>query len=357
MATATPSLIYLVYGRETYHQEALFSIASAFSRARETPGLELDIHVVTDNTTPYAGLPVRLHPIDQQELARWYGPHHYHFRAKHMALRQMLNDLPAAVLVDTDTFFLTSPAHLLSRVRPDTLLCNALGPKLASPEAQASHFGPLIEELIRREITDGEATMVNSGVIGLRRESAEILDRSLELMDDLYPICRAAFNLEEFVLAIASHRRLEPVGCTDLIHHYWSRKQLFRAKIQAWLNKHDASLLGPSALDDVLQVTDRLPRPPRPTRLLYKLRTLSLPQPMRQFGLELLYGCHDHENEFDRACGPAWWEKAAINAIERHPDQAMEEQLGQWLNHKVLRKLLEHRLEEIRRHLRQQDLL
>lgn len=31
MANSRKHLIYLVYGRQTYHQEALFSIASAFA--------------------------------------------------------------------------------------------------------------------------------------------------------------------------------------------------------------------------------------------------------------------------------------------------------------------------------------
>lgn len=147
------------------------------------------------------------------------------------------------------------------------------------------------------------------------------------------------------------------VGCTDLIHHYWSRKQLFRAKIQAWLCKHGSSLLSAAALDDTLKVTDRLPRPPRAKRLLYKLGTLPLPAPMRQFSIELLYGCHEYSNEFDRACGPVWWEKAATNAIERYPQEPIAEQIEDWLNHSLLRNLLGSRANEIRQHLRQRDLL
>lgn len=35
MANSRKHLIYLVYGRQTYHQEALFSIASAFAHLRD----------------------------------------------------------------------------------------------------------------------------------------------------------------------------------------------------------------------------------------------------------------------------------------------------------------------------------
>lgn len=355
MTEAIRTLIYLVYGQASYHEEALFSIASAFARLRETPDQALDILVVTDDAAPYAGLPLRIGRLDASTLARWRGPHGYHFRAKHMVLREELEQRSAAVLVDTDTFFRVSPLRLFERVHPGSLLCNAIDCSLG--DSPSAIYQGLIGYLKARGLADENTLLINSGVIGLTREDRAILDRSLELMDDLYPIAREAYTLEQFVLALAVHGRLEPIGCTDLLHHYWSRKQLFRAKIRAWLNKHRTSLLSTPALDDTLLVTDRLPRPPRASRLLYKLRTLSLPVPMRQFSLELFYGCHPYDNEFDRACGPVWWEKAATNAIERHPDQAVEEQLGDWLNHKVLRSLFGPRLEEIRRHLRQQDLL
>ncbi len=356
MADTTHALIYLVYGRQTYHQEALFSIASAYARLRETPGEQLDVQVFTDNAAAYQGLPIQVHKLSEEALRAWQQPHGYHFRAKHAVLREVLQQQPRAALIDTDTFFRHSPAKLFARIRNGYLLCNAINPRLADTPRDFA-FKQLIDHLKDREQIDEQMPLINSGVIGLTQENADTLDRSLELMDELYPIAPSVYTLEEFVLAVAAYKRLELVDCTDLIHHYWSRKQLFRAKIQAWLNKHESSLLSTSALDDTQLVTDRLPRPPRASRLLYKLRTLPLPAAMRQFSIELFYGCHDYDNEFDRACGPVWWEKAATNAIERHPDLPVEELLGDWLNHKVLRNLLGHRLEEIRRHLRQQDLL
>ncbi len=273
-----------------------------------------------------------------------------------VALRDALQDADQALLIDTDTFFHSSPLRLFDRIQPGSLLCNAIGARYGE-HRNFPLYRDLSPYLFERGWADDEMHQLNSGVIGLPREEAKILDRSLELMDELYPIANGAYTLEEFVLAVAAHKRLELVGCTDLIHHYWSRKQLFRAKIQAWLCKHGSSLLSAAALDDTLKVTDRLPRPPRAKRLLYKLGTLPLPAPMRQFSIELLYGCHEYSNEFDRACGPVWWEKAATNAIERYPREPIAEQIEDWLNHSLLRNLLGSRANEIRQHLRQRDLL
>ena len=422
MANSRKHLIYLVYGRQTYHQEALFSIASAFAHLRDgaahglTVRVEPVVHIDCDlegcsnvgklakefpnnvynagiaeanamgiaagltatgktvfmhsfgpfasrrafdqafMSAAYAGLPVQVREVTAEELVAWCQPHGYHFRAKHVALRDALEDADQALLIDTDTFFHSSPLRLFDRIQPGSLLCNAIGARYGE-HRNFPLYRDLSPYLFERGWADDEMHQLNSGVIGLPREEAKILDRSLELMDELYPIANGAYTLEEFVLAVAAHKRLELVGCTDLIHHYWSRKQLFRAKIQAWLCKHGSSLLSAAALDDTLKVTDRLPRPPRAKRLLYKLGTLPLPAPMRQFSIELLYGCHEYSNEFDRACGPVWWEKAATNAIERYPQEPIAEQIEDWLNHSLLRNLLGSRANEIRQHLRQRDLL
>lgn len=104
---------------------------------------------------------------------------------------------------------------------------------------------------------------------------------------------------------------------SDLIHHYWSRKQLFRAKTKAWYDKHRAAPVCQYALDETRQVTAVLPRPPTLQRLAYKVITVALPGHKRQFMREILYGCYPHPNPFDRACGPVWWEKALENVEHR----------------------------------------
>lgn len=108
MANSRKHLIYLVYGRQTYHQEALFSIASAFAHLRDGAAHGLTVRVYTDDPSPYAGLPVQVREVTAEELVAWCQPHGYHFRAKHVALRDALEDADQALLIDTDTFFHTT---------------------------------------------------------------------------------------------------------------------------------------------------------------------------------------------------------------------------------------------------------
>lgn len=351
----TATLLYLVYGTDTYHREAVFSIASALARLRDTPGEILDIHVYTDNPVPYAALPVTITEVDAAALQRWCEPHGYHFRAKHVALRNALASTDRAVLIDTDTFFHRSPLTLFDLVRPGSLLCNRIGHRYGEQRA-APLYRTLARHLQARGLAGDDMALLNSGVIGLNRADAGVLDRSLDLMDALFPLAEGAYTLEEFVLAVARDERgLELVECPTQIHHYWSRKQIFRAKTDAWLAKHRDDPLSPAALDDTAAVTDTLPRPPRLTRLRFKLGTAMLPAAQQQFGRELLYGCYPYANEFDRACGPVWWEKAVSNLRERGTGSATE--VSDWLEGPVLRRLLGDNRSRIVAHLKQRGLL
>lgn len=346
-----PQLVYLAFGPATYHQEACFSIVSALAHLGTAAGEAMDIQVYTDNPEPYGKLPVTVHLLDEATRKAWNEPHGYHFRSKHVVLRQVLQQHSQAVLIDTDTFFRKSPLNLFQRVKAGSLLCNAIGGRYGANQ-QCLLYQNLQNILQARGLADGQMPMVNSGVIGLTAEDAGILDHSIAMMDEFHPLVRTAYTLEEFCLAVATYRKLALAECTDVIHHYWSRKAQFRAKIQAWLRKHADQPLSAAALADVLLVNDQLPRPPTLQRLGYKAMSLTLPSRERQFARELLYGSYPYPNEFDRACAPAWWDKALQNLNERYGPMEPE-QLRQCLRHPCLRLSLGAQRKEIEAHLLQ----
>jgi hypothetical protein len=351
---ATPQLIYLVFGAETYHQEAVFSIASALACMRKTPSHPVDIQVFSDDPLPYRNLPVRVRPLDAQTRTAWSAPHGYHFRTKHVALRKVLEECELALLIDTDTIFHSSPLELFDRVKPGTLLCNALNLRYGDYK-ESKLYKALASTLEARGLADDEMLLLNSGVIGLVRQDAGLLDRSIELMDDLYLAANKAYNLEEFCLATAAYKNMVVDQCPDLIHHYWSRKQLFRAKIAAWLLRHADNPASEKALNDTRRVTALVPRPPAWQRQLYKIATWAMPVQQRQFTLEILYGCYLHNNEFDQACSTVWWEKARRNAAQRQKRPVDAPQLHQWLNHWVIRAILGRRRKTVYQHLLQRE--
>ncbi len=344
----SPLLIYLVFGSPTYHAEARFSIASAIVRARQTPSLKLNIRVYTDDPNPYAGLPVELVDFSLARRESLTAPTHYVFRAKHAILLEALQEVSTAVLIDTDTFFRESPLQLFERVMPGQLLCNALGPLYGEIREQPL-YQLLAGTLQSKGLADDGMRMTNSGVIGLTQADGAVLQHALQLMDEYYAESEQAYTLEEFSLAVSARvAGLQLAECTDVIHHYWSRKKLFRAKVQAWNAKHWQEPLSEQAVADTLLVTDVLPRPPTATRLAYRMAIRALPVTCRQFVREVIYGCYPYSNEFDAACASVWWEKALDNALEKGADPA--EVLG-WLDKNIVGKLLGKRRAEVRKHL------
>ncbi|WP_409522003.1 MULTISPECIES: hypothetical protein [unclassified Pseudomonas] len=348
--TSRPQLIYLVFGANTYHQEAVFSIASALAKAGNADDRPFDIQVFSDKSDPYRQLPVRVRALGADTRREWSGPHHYPFRCKHVLARKVLQESEKAVLIDTDTFFHDSPMKLFEKVRPDTLLCNAFQLRYSDCK-ETVLYTALAETLAERNLADDQMRLLNSGVIGLTRENAQTLDTSIELMDEFFPITPGAITLEEFCLGVAAYRSLKVEQCTDVIHHYWSRKQLFRAKVRAWLHKHGHNPTSAEALADTGNVSMRIPRPATWQRLMYKSATLAVPQPQRQFVREVLYGCCEHANEFDQACSAVWWEKAFTNAEKRMKDPIEPAHLRQWLDHWAVRRLLGRRRTAIYQHL------
>lgn len=343
--TPAPQLVYLAFGAETYQREAVFSIVSALAHSSspvETRTFE--IQVFTDSPMFYKQLPVRIRPIEPG----WDGPHQYHFRIKHAALQAVLREHGKAVLIDTDTFFRVSPERLFERVVSGSLVCNAIGAEIGqSPELPDK----LLDYMERHDLADPALRQTNSGVIGMVDADTSVLDRSIMLMDELRPLVPNLYTLEEFSLALAAHGKLQLISCTDIIHHYWSRKAQFRAKIEAWYAKHHQAPLSPDAIQDSLLVNDRLPRPPQPVRSIQKLLTAATDRNRRQFLREILYGCHAYPNEFDRACSAVWWDKALANVEERRSTPLSLAELDSWLASPIMKLLAGNHYAAMREHL------
>lgn len=326
-------LIYLAFGSETYQVEAFFSIASAIARNLETPDFSFDIHVYTDAPDFYKKLPVQVHAIKND----WYGKINYHFRLKHAVVYENSFKYEKTILIDTDTFFKKSPKLLFDKITEKNLLCNS------------KHYSTLKEldlrvkkALIQEDLLKDNFVYLNSGVIGISHESVGILKKSIEIIDKLHPKLSFYYTLEELALALAvSLDDVESIDCVEVIHHYWSRKAIFRTKAEAWYNKHKDDPMSKSALDDTLKVTDKIPKPPTATRTLNKLLALSVHNKYRQFIKELLNANYQYKNEFDNAAAVAWIQKAFENLLFKNPDISNKE-IEEILNKKQIKYRLKN---------------
>lgn len=308
--TSENQLLYLVYGPDAaYHTEARFSILSALYRAQPQP--DFSISVYTDAPHYYDGLPVQVHTLSDETLQQWYGALRYHHRAKLCLLQHAVPLAAKTVFIDTDTFFLRDPALLFSAVDDKTCLADELyESQLPAPVANDAAVAELLQQF---GINAGKIPVINSGLFGIARVNSEVLDRALALNDVMYPASSRSLTTEQLVLGMAASTRTALVADVDVIKHYWSRKQLFRAKAFAFIERHGLRWNTAAARADFLQVNPVLPKPPALVRTLAKLLLILLPTLERQLLLELFYGRYPYRNPFDRACQPVWREKAWDN--------------------------------------------
>lgn len=316
ISPGTNQLLYLVYGADAaYHTEARFSILSALYRAKNSG--EFHISVYTDAPFHYEGLPVQVHRLSDETLQQWYGALRYHHRAKLCLLQCAAPLADKTVFIDTDTFFLRDPVLLFNAVDDNTCLADELYESaLPAPVASDADVAALLQQF---GIEAEKIPVINSGLFGIARANCGVLDRALALNDAVYPASSRSLTTEQLVLGMAASTKTRLVADEAVIKHYWSRKQLFRAKAFAFIERHGARWDTDAARADFLQVTPVLPKPPALVRTLAKLLLILVPRYERQLLLELFYGRYPYRNPFDRACQPVWRDKAWGNYREKKP--------------------------------------
>ncbi|MBK8102689.1 MAG: hypothetical protein IPK30_05250 [Cellvibrionales bacterium] len=318
VANIKPRLLYLVYGPDVaYHREAQFSILSALYRAADSESFSIVVY--TDAPAHYQHLPVTVYPLAPETLQQWAGELRYHHRSKLCVLQQAVPLASKTVFIDTDTFFLRDPALLFVAVDDKACVVDELYHSQLSPAvAQDLAVAALLQQY---KIEPKNIPVINSGLFGIACSNAAVLDLALRLNDAVYPASNKSLTTEQLVLGMAAATQTALQADDGVIKHYWSRKQLFRAKASAFIAKHGAQWDTEAARRDFLRVTPAMPKPPVLIRSLMKLLTLVVPQPARQLLLELFYARFPYRNPFDRACQDAWREKAWKNYYEKKAEK------------------------------------
>jgi hypothetical protein len=317
---AEQQLIYLVYGPDRFYREALFSVISALLRSRDRS--RLNIVVYCQQAHWFADLPVATEPITEADLEQWAGAIGYNHRSKPCLMRRALPRAEKTALIDTDTFFLQAPEQLFERIERGCLLVDQVNHSWRDEDNDwiYRYIGPYLDEYP----VDDAMPVVNSGVIGLTRHDSALIDDTIALIDRVYLPARKTFTVEQVALGIAAYRQYEFRAQQGVFKHYWSRKQLYRAKADAFLAAHRADPLSEAALADLALIIPYHPKPKLWPRLRYKLRLLRYPPRHRHLYLELLYGAHPYANKFDRAVRKDRWDKAIASWQKNHDGSEQE---------------------------------
>jgi len=250
------TLIYLSYGAGLHEQEISFSILSAY-RWLGVGRSDWRIVVYTDRPEQFASLEVDTVTLEAETLKQWAGPSGFGHRRKIMALRDALDrcDGPTALL-DGDTYFRRSPSRLLARVGPGRAVMhlregavNVLpGHAQAELAAMLQTAGPFTDVAGMPLPITPEATMWNSGVVGIHSSDRRLLDAALSLTDQ-FCLRSRLHTLEQFALGLVLDRHATLRETGDVVFHYWDRsfRDPFQRKLPGLLSRHGSLPLGERA--------------------------------------------------------------------------------------------------------------
>lgn len=225
-------LAYLLYGNgPAYHLELTYSVASALHHSRAAGGEPFEIVLICDEASVRPDLPIRQEVISAATLSEWTRGGKYNHEAKLHAMKLALSmGGERTVLIDTDTYLAASTQRLFDPIAPGRSLMQADEGLVRLNDAWLDHIAALGDSVGGYPI-EPETRMSNSGVIGLHRDDAALVDAARQLMHDIDARVNV-FNAEQFAVTLALRRKTTLQHCGPEVGHYWGwTRSLIHAQI------------------------------------------------------------------------------------------------------------------------------
>lgn len=293
------NLVYLVYGKQkSYRQEAKFSILSALHRA---PGDKMPgIFVYTDEPECFADWPVEVVALEQDTLEEWTGQQGYLHRRKAAAIRAALQRCARSIFIDTDTFFV-APANLLfDRLsRNDWLVDEVEG--LWGDWSDQPLYAATAHHLREAHGVGDDMYLINSGVLGLSINALPVIDRTIELIDEIYPMAPTIHIIEQFAVGVAAYGLPRPAEAHDVVRHYYGEKQYWRRILEVFFAAYGEAY-SPALCAALREVPQSRPKPAWWRRLFFRLASAALAREQRKLARIAFFAVNLPGDQYSSAC-------------------------------------------------------
>lgn len=230
-------VVFQAYGNKDILHEALVSISSILRFGTVVPS---QIVVYTDLQAYFKKwLPEGIVYVDtpQEKWEEWKGPRKFVHRAKIQMLRDFAIRVSGNILYcDTDTYFLQSPSPLFTSIGSGELCMHVDEGPLKDSENLV--FRKLVKFLkgYKKELIPAETHMWNAGVLGFQSSDIDLLDRVLELSDNLHS-AYPKHVMEQLAFSVVFQVRKRR-DCEEVIFHYWDFKE-YRAVLSTFFSENE----------------------------------------------------------------------------------------------------------------------
>lgn len=237
-------LVYQDYGLQDVIRQTMFSIVSLLKKIEESERLEVWIY--TDHKTIFTDFfgdhpRLRYIEITKEQIQKWRGQINFVHRVKVEILKDAGQKFKGCLFYcDGDTYFMSSPSHLFSRVNDRYSLMhiaeNALDKGKDPLSKKILKFVKKHHFQVHHELVGiGPSTVMwNAGVLGLSEKNKALLDLVLELTDQAYSLYQKHV-MEQLAFSFFLQTRSEIVAADSVIYHYWNQKPEYQAAIDQFL--------------------------------------------------------------------------------------------------------------------------
>lgn len=227
-------LLYHAYGNIALHQQVMFSILTLHHFIVGNYD-NLTVVVYTDEPNLYqqfqTKIPISFELLTPEILSTFKGPNQFVHRVKICIIKDCFDKYKKNILyLDSDTYFTESPFSLFNNIDTNKSIMNSNDYDLNNADELYENLDWL---LIRRAIRDYEYTidgniikiplttrMWNAGVIGLSFENRGILEKVLDLTDQIYKN-KKVFTAEQFAFSYYLQNHTNMMTSGNVIFHYW----------------------------------------------------------------------------------------------------------------------------------------
>jgi hypothetical protein len=230
-------LVTQAYGREDIRAQALYAAWSALAFA---DGLELEVHVYTDDAAFFAplGAAAEVRVLSADEIRAWRGPHDFVHRLKPLMIRDLSRRFPdeKVLYVDADVVFTGPARRVFDRIGPGRGVLHVREYGIAThPTKQLRRFRRRMRRVtFRGRPVALDHDMWNAGAVGLDPSHLPLLEEWIAMVDEIYPQWPYWIH-EQYAICQLLQRAGTVSPADDVVLHYWDRKDAAVAAIEGEL--------------------------------------------------------------------------------------------------------------------------
>ena len=253
-------ILYHAYGLKYLYNQVSFSLLTLFHHLHgKLDGVKIVVY--TDRPEIFAkyriDFPLQIEKLTPEMLRDFRGDLDFVHRVKICIIKDCFEKYNADVLyLDSDTYFTASPIPLLNNIAPGSSIMN-------SDDYDLEYADELFENkdwlMIRKAIRNFEYSidgkvrkislstrMWNAGVIGISMDDSYLLERILNLADQIYRN-KKVFTAEQFAFSYFLQHHTAMIDSGDTIFHYWrfwgsfKWRQIYTHHLRKFFSKHGSS--------------------------------------------------------------------------------------------------------------------